>query len=36
MTSEFQSERKRTVFYGLETISYRVLQLWTILPEEFK
>ena len=33
---EFQSERKRTVFYGLETISYRAPQLWTILPEEFK
>ena len=24
---EFQSERKRTVFYGLETISYRAPQL---------
>ena len=33
---EFQSEKKRTVFYGLETISYRATQLWTILPEEFK
>ena len=33
---EFQSERKRTVFYGLETVSYRAPQLWTILPEEFK
>ena len=33
---EFQSEIKRTVFYLLETISYRALQLWTILPEEFK
>ena len=32
----FQSERKRTVFYRLETISYRAPQLWTILPEEFK
>ena len=32
----FQSERKRTVFCGLETISYRASQLWTILPEEFK
>ena len=31
---EFQSERKRTVFYGLEAKSYRAL--WTILPEEFK
>ena len=33
---EFQSERKRTVFYGLETISYRAPQLWTIFPEVFK
>ena len=33
---EFQSERKRTAFYGLETISYRAPQLWTIFPEEFK
>ena len=36
---EFQSERKnceKAVFYGLETISYRAPQLWTILPEEFK
>ena len=30
---EFQSERKRTVFYGLETISYRVPQLCTIFAE---
>ena len=27
---EFPSERKRTVFYSLETISYRAPQLWTI------
>ena len=33
---EFQSERKRTVFCGIETISYPAPQLWTILPEEFK
>ena len=33
---EFQLERKRTVFYGLETISYGAPQLRTILPEEFK
>ena len=33
---EFQLQRKRTVFYGLETISYGAPQLWTILPEEFK
>ena len=30
---EFQLERKRTVFYGLETISYRVSQLCTIFAE---
>ena len=29
---EFQTERKRTVFYGLETVSYRTSQLWTLLP----
>ena len=29
----FQLERKRTVFCGLETISYRAPQLWTILPD---
>ena len=33
---EFQSQRKRTVFNGLETLSYRALQLWTLLPEEIK
>ena len=33
---EFQSEIKRTVFNGLETLSYRAPQLWTLLPEEFK
>ena len=33
---EFKSERKRTVFYGIETISYHASQLWTILLEEFK
>ena len=32
---EFQSERKRTVFYGLETVSYSAPQLWIILAEEF-
>ena len=31
---EFQSERKRTVFNGLETLSYRAPQLWTLLPKE--
>ena len=33
---EFLSERKRSVLYGLESIRYRALQLWTTLPEEFK
>ena len=33
---QFQSERKRTLFYGSETISYRAPQLWAILKEEFK
>ena len=33
---EFQSERKRTVFNGLEAVSYRALQLWTLLSEEIK
>ena len=31
-----QKERKRTVFDGLETLSYRAPQLWTLLPEEIK
>ena len=33
---EFHSERKKTMFYGLETISYRAPQLWTILLEKLK
>ena len=33
---EFQSERKRTVFYELETISHGAHQLWTILPQDLK
>ena len=33
---EFQSEKKRTVFYGLETMSNRAPQLWAILLEDFK
>ena len=33
---DFQAERKRTMFFGLETISYRALQLRTLLAEEFK
>ena len=33
---EFLTERKRTVNYGLETLSYRAPQLWSILPENIK
>ena len=33
---EFQSEKKRTVFDGLETLSYRVPQLWILSSEEIK
>ena len=33
---EFATERKRTVWYGLETISYRYPQLWSLLPESLK
>ena len=31
---EIQPERKRTVFNGLETLSYRASQLRTLLTEE--
>ena len=30
---EFTRKRKRTVTIGLETLNYRSLQLWSILPE---
>ena len=30
---EFETERKRTAYFGLETISYRSPQLWSLLPE---
>ena len=33
---EFVTERKRTVWYGLETFSYRDPQLWSLLPESLK
>ena len=33
---EFLTERKRTVHYVLETLSYRSPQLWSILPENIK
>ena len=29
-------ERKRTVWYGRETLSYRYPQLWSLLPESLK
>ena len=31
---EFLSGRKETVFNGLETLSYRAPQVWTLSPEE--
>ena len=30
---EFETERRRTVYFGLETINYRSSQLWSLLPE---
>ena len=33
---EFLTERKRTVHYGLETLSYRSPKLWSLLPENSK
>ena len=33
---EFPTERKRTVWYGLETISYHYPQLWSLLLESLK
>ena len=33
---EFLTERKRTVHYDLETLSYRSQQLWSPLPENIK
>ena len=33
---EFATERRRTVKMGLETISYRSPQLWSILPENVR
>ena len=30
------TERKRTVRYGLETLSYRSPQLWSLLPDNIK
>ena len=33
---DFFTERTRTVHYGLETLSYRSLQLWSPLPGDIK
>ena len=33
---EFLTKRKRTVYYGLETLSYRSPQLWSLLTENTK
>ena len=33
---EFSTERKRTVWYGLETIRYRYYQLWSLLLKNLK
>ena len=33
---EFLTERKRTLHYGLETLSYLLPQLWSPLPENIK
>ena len=33
---KFATERKRTVWYGLKTLSYRYSQLWFLLPERLK
>ena len=33
---EFETERKITVYFGLETISYRSPQLWSLLPEHLR
>ena len=31
---EFFTERKRTVYYGLETLSHRSPKVWSLLPEK--
>ena len=33
---EFLTERKKTVHYDFETLSYRSPQLWSLLPENIK
>ena len=32
----FETERKRTLYFGLETIRYRSPQLWSLLPEHMR
>ena len=33
---EFETGRKRAVYFGLKTLSYRSSQLWSPLPEHMK
>ena len=33
---EFETGRKRTVYFGLETISHRSPKLWSLLPEHMR
>ena len=33
---KFEAEGKRTVYFALETISYRSPQLWSLLPEHMR
>ena len=33
---EFETERKRTAYFSLETISYRSPQLWSLLPGQMR
>ena len=33
---EFETERKRTAYFGLETLSYHSLQLWSLVPEHMR
>ena len=33
---DFEVERKRIVYFGLKTLSYRSPQLWSLLPEHMR
>ena len=33
---ELETERQRTVYFGLETLSYRFRQLWSLLAEHMR